>query len=278
MKRYLCFLPCLVLSSLIASAQGDTSKRDPLAHPRFADTALPVARFHKVNFSFNWFEMGPCFPFKEKKLRDLPNGMNYYLYSPKVSFSGNFFGIGIYYKDRWGLSAIGTFSDFSVDDADFRNYITTQYPGHYIPYGAQAHIYSLNGIDYRLSCRFHKGHLIFEPQFQFGINDCQDFHTHFVLKEMGSNQFIEYDIKEENTKKLLLSYRAALMIHWCFNKPDRPWNVEPGLRFDLVVVPTNFHYTISSTPYNAPATVYEMDVKRLRPALNITLFMSIFRK
>lgn len=233
---------------------------------------------HKLNFSFTWFEVGASIPFKEKKLQNIPYGMNSYLYGAKGGFAGGFFGLGLYYKNHWGLSAIFIFQDYTVPDAAFKNYISSQYPGHFLPYAVQGHTYTLYNINYRLSYRFQKGHFIYEPQFQIGINDCDDFDTHFVLKEAGSNKFVEYDIKKENTKKNIFSYHAAIKANWCFSKPDRKWNVEPGLRLDFMVIPTNFNYTITSTPYNMPATLYEVNVKRMRPAITITAFISFFRK
>ena len=234
--------------------------------------------YHKLNICFTWFELGATVPFKEKKLRDLPYGMNTYLYGPKSSMAASFFGIGLYYKNHWGVSAIFNFQDYSVPDADFRNYISSQYPGHFLPYGVQGHTYTLYSINYRLSYRFHKGRFIYEPQFQLGINDCEDFDTHFVLKEEGSNNFVEYDIKKESTGKNLFTYRAGIVARWRFSRSNWKWNVEPGLRLDFLVIPTNFNYTITSTPYNMPATIHEVNVKQMRPALIITAVLSVFRK
>jgi hypothetical protein len=260
MKNYILLSFCFAIFTLSSPAQKDS------------------AGYHKLNFCFTWFELGTSIPFKEKKLHDLPYGMNTYLYGPKGGLAGGLFGIGLYYKNHWGISAILTFQDYSVPDAAFKNYISSQYPGYFLPYAVQGHTYTLDNINYRLSYRFHKGHFTYEPQFQLGINDCDDFDTHFVLKEEGSNNFIEYDIKKENVRKNLFSYRAAMVVRWRFSKPDWKWNVEPGFRIDFSVIPTNFNYTITSSPYNMPATIYEVNVKRMRPAMTITAVVSVFRK
>ncbi len=234
--------------------------------------------YHKLNVSFSWFEVGTSVPFKEKKLRELPYGMNTYLYGPKGGFAGGYFGIGFHYKDRWGISTIFNFQEYTVADGNFKNYISSQYPNHFLSTSVQAHTYTLYNINYRLSYRFHRGRFIYEPQFQFGMNDCNDFKTHFVLKEENSNQFTEYDIQIQNKRKNLISYRAALVVRWRYSRSDWKWNLEPGLRVDFMIIPTNFKYTITSTPYNEPATVHEVNVKQLRPAITITAVMSVFRK
>lgn len=269
MKNYLLLSLCFVLLTLTAKAQKDTKHNK--------DT-IDFATHHKLNFCFTWFELGSSIALKEKKLRDLPYGMNSYLYGSKGGFAGALFGIGFYYKDHWGISAILNFQDYTVKDAAFQDYITSQYPNYFLPYAVQGHTYTLNKLKYRLSYRFHTKRFVFEPQFQLGINDCDDFDTHFVLKENGSNNFIEYDIKKENTRKNLFSYHAAVVARWKYTHPDWNWNVEPSLRFDFMIIPTNFNYTITSSPYNMPSTIHEVNVKRMRPALTITAVLGVFRK
>ncbi len=233
---------------------------------------------HKLNFSFSWFELGASVPLNEKKLLKLPYGMNHYLYGPKGGLAGALFGIGLYYKNHWGISAILSFQDYYVPSNDFKKYVISQYPGRSIDGFAQAHAYSLNNINYRIGYRFHKNRFIFEPQFQLGINDYNDFQTHFILKEKGSNNFVEYDIKQENRRKNIVSYRAALITRWQFSKPGSGWNLEPGLRVELLVIPTNFNYTITSGFYNTPPTVQEVTVKQMHPAISITAVMGFFKK
>ncbi|MBA3665812.1 MAG: hypothetical protein H0W61_16645 [Bacteroidetes bacterium] len=269
MKNYILSLFCFFCFTLSTLAQMNSDPKK--------DSTTSYG-YHRFSFNFTWFELGASIPLKEQKLQNLPYGMNSYLYGPKGGFAGGLFGLGLYYKNHWGLSAIFIFQDYSVPDAAFKDYISSQYPGHFLPSGVQGHTYTLYNINYRLSYRFQKNHFIYEPQIQIGVNDCDDFDTHFTLKEVGSNKFIEYDIKKENTRKNIFSYHAAIKAIWCFSKADRKWNVEPGLRLDFMVIPTNFKYTISSTPFNMPATIFEVNVKRMRPAITITAFLSFFRK
>jgi hypothetical protein len=244
------------------------------AQKNSADTT----HYHNLNVCFTWFELGAGIPLKEKKLRDLPYGMNHYLYGPKAGFAGGGFGLGFFYKNCVGLSTIFTFSDFKVPDRNYKNYISAQYPGYFLPNNMQARIYTLYNINYRLSYRFHKGHFTYEPQFQLGINDYKEFSTHFVLKEEGSNNFVEYSIHQGSVKKNLFTYRAAVIARWRFSKPDWNWNVEPCLRVEFMILPTNFNYTITSTPYNMPPAIQEVQVKQMHPTLTITAGLSIFRK
>lgn len=237
-----------------------------------------IAKNHKINFCFTWFEVGAGIPLKEKKLQDLPYGMNHYLSSPKTNMAGGLFGIGLYYKNHWGITVIYSFQDYTVPDAAYRDYISSQFPNYYLPFGVQGHTYSLNNFDYRLSYRFHENRFTFEPQFQLGINDYDDFDTQFILKEKGSNNFIEYTIKKENQKKHILSYQAAFITRYRFTKPQWKWNIEPGLRLAFMIVPTNYNYTISYNSYNIPATVNKVNIKQLNPNINITLVLGAFRK
>jgi hypothetical protein len=260
---------CLGFTTLISPAQENSNPRK--------ENEISGG-YHKLNFSFTFLEIGASIPFKEDKLRALPYGMNTYLYSPKGGIAGNLYGVGLYYKNHWGISAILLLQDYSVPDVDFNNYISSKYPGYFSSSAGHAHFYQLYGINYRLSYRFQKGRFVFEPQFQLGINDCNDYDSHFVLKEVGSNNFVEYDIKSENTRRNLFSYHAAIVVRKCFTKPDRKWITEPNIRFDFFVIPTNFNYTITSTPYNMPATIHNVNVKQMRPTLIITAGMSFFRK
>ena len=97
---------------------------------------------------------------------------------------------------------------------NFTNYISSQYPGYYPSYLTQGHIYTLYNINYRLGYRFNKGHFIYEPQFQLGINDCDDFDTHFILKEedyLVWNISLDYDtIAKEETDKLMWNIEQKL--------------------------------------------------------------------
>lgn len=269
MKKNFILLLGLLCITLSSSAQQNADTVKGSVNPE---------RYHKLNLSFTWFEVGGGIPLREKKLRDLPYGMNTYLYHPKGGMVVGLFGIGLYYKNHLGITVIFTSQDFSVPDTDFKNYISSQYPDYYLPYGVQGHTYTLNSINYRIGYRFHKGHFIYEPVFQLGVNDCDDFDTHFVLKEKGSNHFIEYDIKKENKRKNQLSYRVGIITRWRFSKPGWKWNIEPGLRFDCLFIPTNYNYIITTSPYNMPSTIQKVNVKQMRPAINITLVASVFRK
>lgn len=200
------------------------------------------------------------------------------MYNVKGNLTGSFVGLGLCYKDHWGLSVLFSFQEYSVPDGDYKNYISSQYPNYFSPAGTLDHVYSLDNINYRLSYRFHRGRFIYEPMLQLGINDYDEFETHFVLKEKGSNNFIEYDIRKENTRKNIFSYRLGFAARWRLTRPDWKWNVEPGIKLDVLLVPTNFNYTITSKPYNMPATAYEVNVKQLRPAILITTGISVFRK
>lgn len=270
MKKCIFILSCCLLLSLTLPAREK---------PALKGGSRDSAGYHKLNFSFTWFEAGGIIALREKKLRSLPYGMNNYLYKVKGGMAVGFLGIGLFYKNHWGISAIFSMQDYSVPDGDFKNYISSQYPNYFLTNnGELGHIYSLNSINYRLSYRFHKGHFTFEPQLQLGINDCDDFDTHFVLKEKNSNHFVEYDIRKENKRKYQLSYRAGVITRWRFTRPDWKWNIEPGIKLELLLAPTNYNYTITAAPYNMPPAVYELNVKQMRPALLITVAASVFRK
>lgn len=269
MKKINLILLCVIFTRIISFAQE---------HKYPSIDSSDFAKNHKINFCFTWFEAGASIPLKEKKLQDLPYGMNHYLYNPKTNLAVCFFGIGLYYKNHLGITVIYSMQDYSVPDGNYKNYISSQFPNYYLPFGVQAHTYSLNNINYRLSYRFHKNRFTFEPQFQLGVNDYRDFDTHFVLKEKGSNNFIEYDIKKENQKKNIFSYQVALVTRYRFTKPQWKWNVEPGIRLAFMIVPTDYNYTISYNSYNMPATVNEVNIKQLNPNINITVVLGAFRK
>lgn len=269
MKTNYLIIICFIFLRCISYAQDNK-------HP-IIDSS-DIAKNHKINFCFTWFETGIGIPLKEKKLKDLPYGMNHYLYTPKNTMIAGFFGLGLYYKNHWGITVIYSYQDYSVPDAAYTNYISNLFPNYYLPYGVQGHTYSISNIDYRLSYRFHKKRFTFEPQFQLGINDYNDFDTQFVLKEKGSNNFIEYSIKKENQKKHILSYQAALVTRYRFTKPQWKWNIEPGIRVAFMLTPTDHNYTISYNSYNSPATVNKVNIKQLNPNINITVVMGVFRK
>jgi len=268
MKGTILFLSCLL--RLAAGAQDGTQDVP-------SDPEVP-ARHHRFQLSFTWFELGASMPFKEKKLRDLPYGMDTYLYGPGAAFAVGYFGLGLYYRQHWGISVIYSGQDFHVEDAAYRNYIADRYQGHYLADAVQAASFSLYGLNYRIGYRFTSGHFIIEPQFQLGVIDQDEFQTHFVLKEIGSNRFVEYDMEKVSAAKSIFSYHAAVKVVRSVSKPERKWCVEPGLRLSFMVVPTDVTYTITSTPYQMPSTVHRIEVKQLHPAFTVTAFLSVFKK
>ncbi|MEO8149708.1 MAG: hypothetical protein ABI723_18865 [Bacteroidia bacterium] len=233
---------------------------------------------HNVNISTAWFELGHFFPVKEKKLLSLPYGMDKYFYDTKGGFSAGFFSLGLYYKDKFGLEAIFRINDFHSENNDYRNYIAEQHPGYYTPQTLPAYYYSFQNIEYRICYKYHLKHFILEPKFQLGINDYSNSVMGFVLKEIGSNKFIEYKITNEDMRKNNFSYHFILNISKRFNPFKNSIKIEPALKFAYMIAPTEYKYTIEELPYGMPSTTNQFVVKHLNPAFGIEACVYFFFK
>ncbi len=109
--------------------------------------------FKKISLNFTWFEIGPFFPLSEKKINDLPYGINDYLKyssgSPKISA----FGFGVYYKNKIGVELILDMQSYNNGKSNYRNYISEKYSNYYIKNYTDNNVSSI-GIGYRVNYRF----------------------------------------------------------------------------------------------------------------------------
>ena len=260
----------LLLSvSLITSAQFLS---DTIPH---YDPSPPEGKF---NISFTWFELGRTIPMNENLAQNLPSGLAPYFSPLKGSQFYGFFGLGLYYKNRWGVSVMYNSVNFTSSGDNFTNYLVSQYPNYYIQNDLSTFNYSLDHFVYRIGYRFRSGPMRIEPQFQFGVNDYSSHGRTYILKEKGSNHFISYSIQSENMKKTQISYRFGTVFRWSHSKPWWKWDLEPGIRIDFMLVPVEYRYTLKISPYDMQTITQSTQFKQWNPAFMISFVAGVMRK
>lgn len=263
-KPVLLFLFALYVGSTMASGREEDSVKKSF--------------IKNFNISTVWFEYGAVIPIHESHLRDLPNGLNHYLFNTNGEMAYGFFSLGLYYKERFGVEVLFRHSGFYVEGNDYRNYIAELHPDYYVPAVISTDYYSFEKLQYRICYRFYFKHFFLEPKFQLGINDYTDYDDVFSIKEKGSNQFISYRITKQNLRKNNFSYHFILNTSKRFDPFESIFKVEAGVKFEFMMVPTSYNYTIEEKPYGKPAIINQVHVKQLHPALGIEAFVYFFFK
>lgn len=268
MRKYLLTTIFIFYSFSLIMAQQDTI--------RATTDTLKKHPLKNFNFSFIWFEAGNTFAFKEKNMLDLPYGMDKFFYNVKGGFSTNFFGLGAYYKDKFGIAFVFQMMDVHVNGNEFKDYITLKYPGYYIPDYVPTYGYELGFIQYRICYKFHIKRFVIEPHLQFGINDYSSFQSNFTLKDIGSNFFTEYWIDKKNLKKNDQSFQLAVNCCKRFGKKNgERLGADIGLRFAYGIAPTDYEYTITETPYLMTPTINKLEVKHLHQSFTIDVLVHL---
>lgn len=247
-------------------------------HVRAQDRAYD----HALQFELPQIEMKWSFPLKEKGIGILPYGMNYYFQSPQASFSPivtnfTFRVFSLFYKDRIGAAFYLNGFGANLDVSNFNRYLLKQYGSEYTDLPTYNSYSSLNfyGPAIGIAYRWHYKSFIIEPNFLFGFEHLDEglAETEFVLKQDGSNQFLDYKLTVVDGTPRQHSYRPRLLVGRRFSFKKFSTVFEGGLVIDYIYSPYAYNLTISQTSYGYPPTIEQINVRTVYRQYNCGIYL-----
>jgi hypothetical protein len=245
------------------------------ANSAVQDTSATRKFFHNFNLCFQWFEIGRSIPLKQKQFATLDYGLDKYTANIKggISFAG--LGLGVYFRDKFGIEVTFASQSTTTEGNEFIEYLSNKYPGYYLPKGSFHYSSSTDGIGIRLCYRKHFKHFFIEPKFQFIINSFDNYFPSFRLKEIGTNQFIQYTMSDKiiGTQN---SYHLFLNIAKRFNPFDARLKLEVGFMGEFMISPINQTISITETVYGQIGITNTESFQIYNPSFNFALTAKLF--
>ncbi len=231
-----------------------------------------------------------CNPLKEKALGNLPESYKWYMCNAKntvgaipllyTNYSIRFFGL--FYKDKIGMEFYWNGFGANIDNDHFSKYLEARYPGYYI----SANQEEVNKIaDYKRAfsgpeivagylCHIHT--FIISPKLGLGFESqkINMDHSLTMLKDVNSNQFIEYSIDQSLVKKSFQhSYHAQLSISRRFGKGV--FKPEAGIKLEYIYAPYDMQVRITEQPFSQPATITEFQFHSAFQMIKMGIFANL---
>ena len=251
-------------------------------HSIHAQTYGEKGFLHDIHLELPQVEAKYSIPLKNKKFLALPYGMDTYLYPIQSSFSPmvrNFTVriIAAYYKDKIGLEFYFEGFGGDVDMTAYHRYMAAQFPHYYYTTGpSNSSIFygPAVGIAYRI----HWGSFIVEPKFILGYEKQDTVFPNYssTFKERGSNQFINYTVRQTNTPSHQYSLHPRLQIGRRFHFKDKPTEFEAGAVGDFFYSPYSFRTDITQQPYGASPVTRSMNVSSTYRQFNIGMYFKVY--
>lgn len=241
---------------------------------QFRDSREPTKFFQKVNFGFVWAEIGRSIPLQQKKISTLDNGLDLYMKDIQGEMFFGSLGLSITYKNKFGIEGLICYYSAGSQDNEFNSYLAEKYPNHYIPKGFR-YSYSIGNVGLRLFYRKNFKHFFIEPKFQICFNGFENNYSSFRMKEMGSNQYIQYSIEHE-ILGLKNSYHLMFIVAKSFTLHDLGVKFMVGLSGELMICPIRETVTITEQPYGMPAIsnqqTFSLYYPTFTPALSLRAY------
>ena len=205
--------------------------------------AQDQAYVHALQYELPQLEMKWSFPVKEKGIGILPYGMNYYFQSPQTSFSPvttnfTFRAVSLFYKDKIGLAVYYNGFGGDLDMTNFNRYLFKQYGSQYTNLPTYDSYATLNfyGPAIGIAYRWHYRSFVIEPNFLLGFEhlDGGVAGTELVLKQNGSNQFLDYLLAVTDVVPQQHSYRPRLLVGRRFTMKKIAPVLDAGFVFDYI--------------------------------------------
>ena len=238
-----------------------------------------------VRFRLPPLEMTYSIPVKNKSFLGLPYGLDKFMYNIQpgpcsILTYANDFRLrlaALYYKDRVGVEwYFGGFGG-GVNVDDFNNYLNARFPGYTLgPINYLPPSLSFFGQRFGLAYKMHLKKYVIEPKAQYGFETLSLAPYNYRLKENGSNQFIEYQVSQQQTDKNGHSYHAELNLARRFFIKPGPHFIEAGVRGEYLYSPYALRFTMTQQPYGAPATINTLDWKGNFSAWEFGLYAAYF--
>ncbi len=278
----------LLLSGRALMAQSGTGPGLPQAASD-SPTLQKAAWYDNFRFRFPEFIYDRVFPFRIPSFSTLPYGMNQYMYPTKpeagffAPFTNNFSfrWLGLFYKDRIGLEVYSGGYGASVDMRGFNNYLQAKFPNHYSSdtLNMESNSYTFTGPQYGIAYKLHWKGLVLESKFILGFETMQSNGGAWIFKEMGSNQFTEYQVTERDSTRHQSSYHFQLRMAKRFRLGAHPTWYEIGLKTEYIESSPNVLLLhISEKPYGQPETDEDLQLRTRFRSFTVGLFFTVYLK
>ena len=253
-----------------------------LANNLQAQTKDTISQKRKtITITLTPVEIGFAIPIKDKKNDALPEPINVFANRKNTAINFNLLRLGILVKERYGIEAFYNFyTNQNYTHDVFANYISNTHPNYEKPVSVNRNYYNTStwkGWEFALYYRIKIKKIYIEPKFQIGFEKFTQGNFEYYMKEKGSNQFIEYSLTSQNTKKYTPSYHYIVNVSRRLTPSSKKLKFELGLKFEYSVMNVNLIYNSSETPYGQPEKKAEYNVKQSVNAFTIAIFGRLFR-
>ncbi len=195
----------------------------------------------------------------DEKVKDFPYGMNYFLQNPKGGGAFSGFGLLLSFRDKFVVQFnIINLNFYTINNTNFTAYLQNKFPAYYVPSGDDSFGYRLQydfsaPITYFIY-RMHFKRWLVEPNLSW-VGDKQILPTtYYNLHELGTNNFLEYSVKETNYSTANLFGLGANLFYRTKNLDG--WSqLEFGLKAQYCYGKIKCDYLITESPYLQPTTV-----------------------
>ena len=253
-------------------------------HSLSAQTTSPSSRktfFSDLRLELPMLETKAGFTINDKSLLSLPYGMNDLLYPTKPYYSfvwTSFRWIAVYYKDKFGLEFYSDDFSTSLNPDKFNNNLKNRFPGYYFSPGWILSDFEFGGQAIGISYRMHWKGLILEPKFLIGNESLRNDSSLYsaYLKQMGSNQFVEYNIGRFETTPHQRSYQGRFLIGKRWEKRNKPTGYEIGCQFEYIYSPYTARMDITQRSYGQPVIEDQLTIKTSARVVNAGLYFKIY--
>ena len=242
----------------------------------------PDAYVHAIQVELPQVECKYSLPLKEAGIGNLPNGANLFFQSPQPGFSPvvinyTFRPFALVYKDKIGVAFYYNGFGAYLDMNGFNRYMVSHYAGQYsnVPDISSLTTLYFEGPAIGIAWRLHYRSFTIEPNFIFGFEHLSnvDLATEEILKQNGSNQFLDYQLTTGSASPRQHSYRPRLQLgRRChFKKVSTVF--ELGLVFDYIYSPYAYNLTISQITYGNSPAIQQVTVRTAYRQYNFGFYL-----
>jgi len=238
---------------------------------------------HAIQYELPQLELKYSIPLHSKDFDGLANGMNDYIRTPwsgmsPVGVNFTFRPVSLFYKDRIGVAFyLNGFGGY-VDNSGFNRYMANRYGGEYVY--SNSYLFTplqFYGPAVGVAYRFRYKSYVIEPDLIYGFEHLDDGGLQFdqVMRQKGTNQFLEYSIWATNVTPRQRSYRGRLMIgkRVAFKRTATIW--EGGFVADFIYSPYNCLLTISQASYGSAPILQQVAVSSIYRQLNFGAYVKM---
>ena len=228
----------------------------------------------KCSIRMTVIECGGQSGLTSKKINQSGDLLKAYCGSNSRGLISAFLGFGLCYNGKIELGVIPFTATLSNDGVAFQDYLRDNYNGYYVDDVWVRRNREITGLGFYSSYRFRLKFFQWEWRFQFHPNSYKTDQKSFRLKEVGSNQFLSYSIKEEIIRNNH-SYQLATGICRPFTSTNTNFGIEMGVNTGIILSPIKSVFTFTTTPYGGAESEQVITVFSTNPTFFVTARLRI---